>query len=166
MKKHSYRTNLVWTGNLGKGTANYQAYQRNYTIQVEGKPEITGSSDPSFRGDKTRHNPEELFVASLSSCHMLWYLHLCSTNGITVIDYHDNAEGVMLEEKSGAGYFESVTLKPNVTILESDKIEMAEKLHTQANKMCFIANSCNFEIKHEPVTEILKNPPSNLRGYD
>lgn len=164
MKQHNYKTMLVWTGNTGKGTSGYRDYQRNFTIKIEGKSDISGSSDPSFFGEKTRHNPEELFVASLSSCHMLWYLHLCSENGITVVDYHDNAEGVMHEEKSGAGFFESVTLNPKVIILESDKIELAENLHVQANKMCFIANSCNFKIKHEPVIKVLKNPP--LKGDD
>lgn len=156
MKKHTYKTMLTWTGNLGKGTADYGAYQRDFRIQVSGKPDLLGSSDPSFRGDKNRYNPEELFVASLSSCHMLWFLHLCSENGITVVDYHDGAEGVMKEEENGAGYFESVTLKPEVIILESNRIEMAENLHSQANKMCFIANSCNFEISHQPVTKVLK----------
>lgn len=151
MKKHNYTASLIWTGNTGKGTAGYQTYKRDYTIQIDGKPDLKGSSDPSFRGDKTRHNPEELFIASLSSCHMLWYLHLCSVNGITVIEYKDTAGGMMIEEKDGAGYFESVTLKPNVTILEADKKELAIKLHQKANKMCFIANSCKFEIAHEPV---------------
>lgn len=155
MKKHNYKASLVWTGNLGKGTADYRAYKRNYKIQIEGKSYILGSSDPSFRGDKTRHNPEELFVASLSSCHMLWYLHLCSENGITVTDYRDFAEGIMQEDKSGAGYFESVILRPEVTILEPDKTEVAKKLHVQANKMCFIANSCNFKVQHEPSIRVL-----------
>lgn len=164
MKKHIYKTQLIWTGNTGRGTASYRAYQRDYTIQIEGKPEIKGSSDPAFRGDKNRHNPEELFVASLSSCHMLWYLHLCAENEITVIDYEDKAEGVMTEKESGAGYFESVILKPKVTILEADKKELAQRLHHQANEMCFIANSCNFEISHEPVSKVLKNPLR--RGYD
>jgi hypothetical protein len=77
-KIHRYRTQVVWTGNLGQGTASYRAYERSHEIVVEEKPLIAGSSDPAFRGDKTKYNPEELFVASLSICHMLWYLHLCA----------------------------------------------------------------------------------------
>lgn len=150
MKKHTYKTSLIWTGNNGVGTASYQDYDREYTIQIDGKQDIPGSSDPSFRGDNTRHNPEELFIASLSSCHMLWYLHLCSVNGITVVDYQDNATGVMIEKEGGAGNFQSVVLKPQIVILESDKKNQALKLHKQANKKCFIANSCNFQIGHEP----------------
>lgn len=150
MKQHTYTASLNWTGNTGKGTAGYKAYKRDFIIQIDGKPTIKGSSDPLFRGDKSRHNPEELFVASISSCHMLWYLHLCSSNGITVVDYRDTANAVMIEEEGGAGHFETVTLKPNVEILESDKKDLAEKLHRKANEICFIANSCNFKIVHEP----------------
>lgn len=150
MKKHTYTASLIWTGNSGQGTSGYQAYKRDYTIRVDGKPEIKGSSDPSFRGDKSRYNPEELFIASLSSCHMLWYLHLCSVNGITVVDYKDQANGEMIEGEDGAGHFKAVTLHPAIVILESDKKKLAANLHKKANKMCFIANSCNFEIKHEP----------------
>lgn len=155
MNKHNYSTQIIWTGNTGSGTSDYRSYKRNFTVEIAGKPHLEGSSDPAFRGDKNRHNPEELFVASIASCHMLWYLHLCAENGITVVDYRDNAQGVMVEEKSGAGTFESVTLKPVVTILESDKIDAAEKLHRKANQMCFIANSCKVEIGHEPVTKVM-----------
>lgn len=157
MNKHTYTTSLIWTGNTGEGTSTYQAYRRDYTIRVSGKPDIKGSSDPSFRGDKSRYNPEELFIASLSSCHMLWYLHLCSVNGIRVIDYKDQARGTMVEQEGGAGHFESVTLMPEIVILESGKEELAMELHERANEMCFIANSCNFEIKHEPGISVRSN---------
>jgi organic hydroperoxide reductase OsmC/OhrA len=151
MKKHQYKSTLTWTGNTGEGTADYRSYKREFIIQVEGKPDLIGSSDPSFRGNKKCHNPEELFLASISSCHMLWYLHLCSDNGITVVEYKDRAVGVMIEEKGGTGFFESVMLRPEIEILELDKKELAMKLHHKANEMCFIANSCNFKILHEPI---------------
>lgn len=150
MKNHNYQIDLYWTGNIGQGTQSYMSYKRKYTVRVKGKPDFIGSSDPAFRGDSSKHNPEELFLMALSSCHMLWYLHLCSTNQITVVEYKDPAEGIMLEEQSGAGRFTSVILKPTVVIREKEKLELAEKLHHEANKMCFIANSCNFMIQHEP----------------
>lgn len=150
MKKHHYNSTLIWTGNTGKGTTDYRSYKREFKIQIDGKPDLIGSSDPAFRGDKKLHNPEELFLASLSSCHMLWYLHLCSDNGITVMEYQDRAVGEMIEEMGGAGSFESVVLKPQVVILEADKKKLATELHHKANQMCFIANSCNFEIRHKP----------------
>lgn len=97
MKQHNYTTTITWTGNKGNGTSNYRAYERSYDISIAHKADISGSSDPAFRGDKTKHNPEDLLVASLSSCHMLWYLHLCSEAGIIVTDYVDNATGIMEE---------------------------------------------------------------------
>lgn len=150
MKKHHYKASLIWTGNSGKGTSKYSVYKRDYTIQIDGKPDIKGSSDPAFQGDRNRHNPEEMLIASISSCHMLWYLHLCSINEITVVEYQDLAEGEMIEKENGSGYFQSAILKPEVVILESDKKELAIELHEMANEMCFIANSCNFKISHEP----------------
>jgi len=149
-KEHHYTTSLTWTGNKGEGTANYKAYDRDHVIEVGGKPAIPGSSDPSFRGSPQRYNPEELFVSSLSSCHMLWYLHLCSVNNIVVTAYRDEAKGIMMEKADGSGYFKEVTLYPIVTLTDSTRIDRARELHHEANKLCFIANSCNFPIRHEP----------------
>lgn len=149
-KQHRYRTKTEWTGNLGEGTRHYNGYDRAHTISVNHKPDILASSDPAFRGDPDRHNPEELFLASLSSCHMLWYLHLCTVNGIKVMAYEDNALGIMTETSSGSGCFSEVLLSPIVTITDKDLMEKANALHHEANKMCFIANSCNFPVKHQP----------------
>ncbi|MEM1119041.1 MAG: OsmC family protein [Bacteroidota bacterium] len=149
-KEHNYSIGLKWTGNLGKGTKKYTAYSRDHEIQAFGKPLILGSSDPSFRGNPQRYNPEDLFVSTLSSCHMLWYLHLCTVNKITVIAYEDSAKGVMLEAENGSGRFKRVTLFPSVVIKENDKIDLATKLHQQAHDYCFIANSVNFEVACEP----------------
>jgi organic hydroperoxide reductase OsmC/OhrA len=152
MSEHNYKATITWTGNEGKGTAGYREYQRSHIINVEGKPEIPASSDPSFRGDKTRYNPEELLLASVSSCHMLWYLHLCSVNGVIVVEYIDQATGVMIEAADGSGYFKEVTLYPKVTVSNESMMEKANELHHEANKMCFIANSVNFPIHHVPIT--------------
>lgn len=149
MKSHLYSSKLLWTGNRGEGTKNYKAYDRAYSVQVEGKPMVEGSSDPAFMGDASKYNPEELFLFSLSSCHMLWYLHLCSTEGIIVTDYKDDAMGQMTEEADGSGRFTEVILRPTVMIEDDTKKELALQLHHKANQMCFIANSCNFAVKHE-----------------
>ncbi|MHA3789593.1 OsmC family protein [Flavobacterium hauense] len=149
MKTHHYNTTVNWTGNSGKGTENYKAYTRDYTIAANGKPEINGSSDPAFLGDHTRYNPEELLLASLSSCHMLWYLHLCSEAGIIVTSYIDRAQGTMAETPDGSGHFTGVTLKPDVIVANASMISKANELHHKANTMCFIANSCNFPVLHE-----------------
>jgi organic hydroperoxide reductase OsmC/OhrA len=150
-KIHHYQTKLVWTGNLGSGTNSYRTYERSHEIQNGGKPTLHCSSDPNFRGDPTKYNPEELFLAALSGCHMLWYLHLCASANITVLEYKDAATGTMIEEESGSGRFSEVVLKPEVKISNGAKIPQAEVLHEKANNMCFIANSCNFPVKHEAV---------------
>ncbi|MEX2347287.1 MAG: OsmC family protein [Balneolaceae bacterium] len=150
MKQHIYHVQTRWTGNLGEGTSAYRSYSRNYNIHVKGKPVLEGTSDPAFLGDPEKYNPEEMFIAAISACHMLWYLHLCTDNSITVISYEGTAEGVMELEKDGSGRFISAVLKPRIVIKEKDKMSTAESLHVDANRLCFIANSCNFKISHEP----------------
>jgi len=147
MKDHHYQVKTEWTGNRGSGTLDYRAYTRDHIISVAGKTDtIAGSSDPAFRGDSKRYNPEELFVSSLSACHMLWYLHLASVNGITVLEYVDKAEGTMAEDASGTGRFTSVTLKPHIVIAQIDKVDRARELHKEAGAKCFIANSVNVKL--------------------
>lgn len=153
-KQHNYSIAVKWTGNKGAGTSNYTAYERNHSILIENKPDLQCSSDPSFRGDKTKYNPEELFVASISTCHMLWFLHLCSESGVIVTDYIDNAKAIMVVTENGGGYFSDVTLYPNVIVTDESMISRANKLHHEANKLCFIANSCNFKINHIPACSI------------
>ncbi len=150
-KVHHYKIQTTWTGNRGEGTRDYRSYDRSHVISIDGKADIQGSSDPSFRGDKSKHTPEDLFVSTLSTCHMLWYLHLCAVNGVIVLEYTDQATGTMEEDPNGSGRFTSVTLKPEVLVADQSMIEKANELHREAHKMCFIANSVNVEIAHEPV---------------
>lgn len=151
MRDHHYKISLKWTGNKGNGTLNYKAYSRDHSISIEDKQiEIPVSSDPSFLGDKTRYNPEELLLASLSSCHMLWYLHLCAVNKVIVTDYKDKAIGTMEEQSDGSGRFKEAILNPVVCIENIEMVEKAKALHNDAHKMCFIANSINFVVKHNP----------------
>lgn len=154
IKKHNYNITLQWTGNRGIGTKDYRAYDRSHIVSVNNKQDVYCSSDPSFRGDHTKHNPEELFLASISICHMLWYLHLCSDNNIVVVDYVDNATATMQENENGGGHFTEVILHPIVTITDNALIEKANTLHKKANELCFIANSCNFKILHKPIIKI------------
>lgn len=153
MTTHDYDVTLEWTGNLGRGTADYRAYARNYTCHAKDKPVIEGSADPHFRGDPACWNPEELLVASLSACHQLWYLHLCADAGVVVLGYRDSAHGRMIEHADGSGEFTRVTLRPVVTIaLESDA-QLARSLHARAAQHCFIARSMAFPVEH--VVEII-----------
>lgn len=149
-KQHNYKLTVKWTGNKGHGTFDSRLYGREHRIIVPNKVEILGSSDPNFRGDGTKHNPEELLLASLSSCHMLWYLDLCASAGVVVVDYHDNATGLMEEKTDRSGRFIEVTLQPVVTVSESSMVAAANELHKKANELCFIANSVNFPVHHIP----------------
>ena len=147
-KEHTYSATVTWTGNKGEGTTDYKAYTRHYDITCDGKPVIRGSADPGYMGDATRHNPEDMLLAALSACHMLWYLHLCAVSKVVVTAYEDTAKGVMQTNPDGSAEFTSVTLKPRITITPESDVAMAESLHEKANAMCFIARSVNFTVKH------------------
>jgi organic hydroperoxide reductase OsmC/OhrA len=153
-KEHFYSVSVQWTGNLGQGTSSYRRYARDHEISGLGKPTVMASSDPAFRGDQSRYNPEDLLVASLSACHMLSYLHLCAVSGIVVTDYHDEAKGTMVETEEGGGHFTQVTLRPAVKVASGSNTELALRLHEKAHHLCFIASSVNFPVLCEPSIEV------------
>ncbi|NND08774.1 MAG: OsmC family peroxiredoxin [Saprospiraceae bacterium] len=150
MKKHRYEVAVKWTGNLGAGTDHYRSYSRNHEILAREKISIPCSSDPSFRGDPARYNPEELLVSAISSCHMLWFLHLCSVREISVIEYEDDAEGLMVEQVEGYGKFVEVKLRPRIRLSKEYDQEILRTIHDEANSKCYIAKSCNFPVTHHP----------------
>src|SRR3954469_22908110 len=141
---HPHGVRVAWTGNLGQGTAGYRAYSRAMDVMAEAKNTILASSDPDFRGDATRWSPEDLFVAALSQCHLLWYLHLCADAGIVVTAYVDEALGTMETARDGSGRFTEVLLRPRVTVAAANTIEGAVALHADAHAMCFLAQSVSF----------------------
>ncbi len=148
--EHRYALASTWTGNRGSGTSGYRDYDRSVEIAVEGKPTLLASSDKPFRGDPTRWNPEDLLLASLSECHLLSYLHACVTAGVVVVSYRDEASGVMVEDGRGGGAFREVVLRPRVTVADASMTDAATAAHAQAREWCFIANSVNFPVRHEP----------------
>ncbi|MFD7010412.1 OsmC family protein [Rhodococcus jostii] len=154
MSTHDYTLTVTWTGTRGAGTAGPDAYDRDHVIAAAGKPDLPGSADPSFRGDATRWNPEELLVASLSQCHMLWYLGLAAAAGVVVVDYRDDPTGTMVEHPDGAGEFTEVVLAPVVTVADGSMVARAEQLHTRAHEKCFIARSVNFPVRHRPAVRV------------
>ena len=149
-KQHHYPVHMTWTGNTGTGTRDYRSYERAHEYSVPGKPAIPGSSDPAFRGDKTRYNPEELLVMAVSSCHMLWVLHLCATSGIVVTAYEDDASGTMLETADGGGHFTEVVLRPRVTCEPGTDRSRLDEIHDRAHHLCYVANSLNCPVRCEP----------------
>lgn len=146
--KHEYKSQLVWEGG-SRGTSDYAAYDRSYRVVVTGKPDLAGSADAMFKGDKSRLNPEDLFVAAISSCHLLSYLALCARNKINVSAYEDDAVGTLALNPDWSGKFDEVVLHPRVTISRGD-LELAIQLHETAHEQCFIASSCSCSIRNEP----------------
>ncbi|MBL7913148.1 MAG: OsmC family protein [Bacteroidia bacterium] len=155
-KQQQYQLTVKWTGNTGAGTASKDSYERSHEVSVKGKQKIKCSSDSSYKGDKTKNNPEDLLLASLSACHMLWFLHFCALEGVVVVDYVDNAEGKMIQTTNGAGYFTEVVLNPIVIVQNASMINKAHELHKKASDFCFIANSVKFPVYQRPITLELK----------
>lgn len=145
---HDFAVRLEWRGDRGTGTSGYRDFGREHVLNAAGNPELAGSAAAAFRGDADRWNPEQLLIASLSQCHLLSYLFVAVKAGVVVTGYTDDASGV-LRQVGGSGHFESVTLRPVVTISAGDP-EVAMSLHEEAARHCFIANSVNFRVRHEP----------------
>ncbi len=157
---HTYEATVRWTGAGTTGTTSYTAYGRDHEIVVPGKPPLLGSSDPGFRGDPERWSPEELLVAALAQCHMLWFLHLAARSGVVVSAYVDEPVGTMRVEAAGHGQFTSVVLRPRVTVRDTRPVgddELAA-LHRSAGEHCFIKRSVNFPVRTEPTPVVVELP--------
>jgi len=156
---HTYSVDLAWTGAGASGTASYTSYSRDHEVRIGSKPPLLGSSDPAFRGDPSRFNPEELLVSALAQCHMLWFLHLAAAAGIVVVGYEDQAVGTMRIEAAGHGQFREVVLRPRVVVGRSTLLSgeapvtdaLLADVHRKAHEHCFISRSVNFPVRNEPV---------------
>lgn len=149
-RPHRYATRIIWTGDRGSGTSSYTSYGRDYRVLVDGKPELPGSADAAFRGEPDRHNPEDLFLAAVAACHMLSYLSLCARQGVRVLSYEDEAAGTLVLHPGGGGRFDTIVLNPVVVVAEGSDEALARRLHDEAHRLCFIANSCSVPIRHRP----------------
>lgn len=159
-REHRYALHATWTGDRGTGTSGYRDYDRAVTIEIAGKPSLLASADKPFRGDPARWNPEDLLLAALSECHLLSYLHACVTAGVVVVGYDDDATGVMVEDGTGGGAFAEVVLHPVVTVADASMVDAATAAHAQAHEWCFIANSVNFPVRHDPVIRVAGTEPA------
>ncbi len=160
---HEYSARIVWDGNTGEGTAAYDGYGRQYRALIAGKPDIAGTADAAFRGEPHKHNPEDLFLSAISSCHLLSYLALCARRGIVVLAYEDDAWGRMVPSTNGGGKFEEVVLRPRVTIAAEKDRDAALQMHETAHELCYIANSCSVPIRHEATIETRDRPGGRSR---
>lgn len=151
----TYTAEVIWS----RGDQNFidNKYSRRHLLRFDGGVEVPGSSSPHVvpapwsAADAV--DPEEAFVASLSSCHMLWFLSLAARQGFVVDRYRDNAEGVMARNPRGKLFVSRVTLRPDASF-SGNPIPSAgeiEALHRQAHEECFIANSVKTEVRCVPV---------------
>jgi organic hydroperoxide reductase OsmC/OhrA len=147
---HLYSVDVDWQGNLGTGTSGYRDYSRRLELRSTPSDPIAGSADKPFRGDPERWNPEQLLLGALAQCHLLSYLHVAVTVGVVVTAYRDSAVGTLREDGRSGGAFVDVLLRPEVTVASADMVEAATAAHARANELCFIANSVNFPVRHEP----------------
>jgi len=161
IEEQYYKIKTTWVGNRGTGTSAVSEYDRLHTIENGIKPVLNLTTDDATYGDKSVLNPEDLLVSALSSCHMMSYLYLCAKANVVVVEYIDNATGILEEFPKGGGKFREVILHPNVVVKSASMLERAEKLHHLASEICYIANSVNFEVKHQPVCTA-ENQSSNI----
>jgi organic hydroperoxide reductase OsmC/OhrA len=148
--EHEFSCQTEWTGNRGEGTSGLRKFDRTWSISTPGRAVVEGSADPQFGGKADRPNPEDLLMASLSACHMLWYLHLATVAGIVVQSYVDKPVGYGEVEKSGVGRFLRATLRPHIVLAAGTDQAKADAIHHEIHKYCFIARSVNFPIDYAP----------------
>ncbi|MFK7831775.1 MAG: OsmC family protein [Winogradskyella sp.] len=156
MLEKEFKVKTSWSSKHKKADSDLFSNSKTHQVYIKDKAPFIVSAAKEFKGDQTKHNPEDLFLSALSSCHMMSYKYLCDKNGITLIDYTDDTSGKLKVKPDGSGAFVSIVLSPIVTILEKNKIDLAIRLHTEANRLCFIANSCSVPITHKPQIQIVK----------
>lgn len=152
LQEHRYSARIRWTGNLGSGTSGYRAYSRDHEIDVDGPGTLPGTADPTFHGSRDRWNPEQLLLTAVAQCHMLSYLHVAVRSGVVVTGYRDTAVGTMHLNRDGSGEFTGITLEPHVELADAGQSALADALHAEANRLCFIARSVNFPVHHAPTS--------------
>ncbi|MDN3519553.1 OsmC family protein [Aquisalimonas lutea] len=162
---HHYQVNTAWTGNAGTGTSGPKACSGNHALLVEGKPPLPGSADPAFPGGAGRSTPEELLIAALSACHMLWYLHLAAREHVIVQAYTDRASGTLVTPPGGAGYFSEVTLRPTVSVPAATRLAQVHALHRRARALCSVARPVRFPVHCEPAIELVRGDPAPAAAY-
>jgi Predicted redox protein, regulator of disulfide bond formation len=151
LNSHRYAIDIEWTGNRGTGTSGYRDYGRDHVVCAEGLPDLPGTADPTFHGDRDRWNPEQLLLAALAQCHMLSYFHLAVRNGVRVLGYSDAAAGTLRLNRDGSGEFTEAILHPRVVLADESQRALADSLHEPAHDVCFIARSVNFPVINRPV---------------
>ena len=140
---HRYSTRLAWSGSTAAG---YEDYSREHTLSAPpAEQELRLASDPAFRGDARRLNPEQLVVAAASSCQLLEFLALAAKARIDVLGYSDDAEGTM-DESDEPARIQRIVLRPRIRVAEGSSEERVRRLVELAHEHCYVANSLRSEI--------------------
>lgn len=153
---HRYVAEVSWQRAADEAFTDNR-YSRRHQLRFDGGSEVRGSSSPLSvtvpMSDPSAVDPEEMFVASVAACHMLWFLSIAAKQGYVVDSYRDAAAGVMTRNAAGKLWISSVTLRPEVTFSGVTKptAQRLEQLHHSAHSECFIANSVKSEVRCEPV---------------
>ena len=147
--RHHFTCRLEWTGAVHGGTTSYGAFVREHRLSFDGKPDLVASAAAVFRGDDARHNPEDLLLASLVSCHFMSYAAQCAWSGIELVAYQDAATLVMAPVDGVMRVVEAV-LSPIATVRSADQVTRALALHSRAHEGCFIARSVAFPVQLQP----------------
>lgn len=148
MSEHTAK--VVW--NRGDREFTYQKYSRDHEWRFDGGEVVRASASPAYLGSEDCVDPEEAFVASLSACHMLTFLALCTKERLVVESYEDDAVGLLEKNADGKMAVTRVTLRPRIVYSGGDPSqETLDKLHHDAHEMCFIASSVKTEITVVPV---------------
>ena len=153
--KHVFKAKLNWPLREEPVVSSATKYTKSHSIGIDGKELLKVSAAKAFKGDPSLFNPEDLLLSSVVSCHMMSYLYVCQQNGIEILSYQDDAEATLEVLDNGGGRFIEVRLFPQVIIRNKDQMTEALQLHQEANKLCFIANSCNFPILHQASCEVI-----------
>jgi organic hydroperoxide reductase OsmC/OhrA len=150
-----YSTEVIWQRGDQLFTDN--RYSRRHVLRFDGGVDVAGSASPQIvplpMSETAAVDPEECFVASLSSCHMLWFLSIAAGRKFCVDRYHDQATGLLQRDPAGRAHMSKVTLHPAVKF-SGERLPSAaeiEEMHHQAHEACFIANSVKTEIVCEPI---------------
>jgi organic hydroperoxide reductase OsmC/OhrA len=152
---HHYRVSCAWQGSTGVG---YDGYDRSHTaLAPPADATLDLAADRAFHGDPARLNPEQLLVVAAASCQLLSFLAVAARARVDVVDYRDDAEGVMPEAERPLR-ITRIVLRPRITVASGTGPERIVHLCEVAHRECFIANSLRTEILVEPTIEYAEQP--------
>lgn len=149
-EEHVFETRIEYPADPRQKVPPEADFSRDNRMGAEGHPDMPGALPPSLGGHSRGYSPEDLLILSLSECHLLTYLALAQRRGLAVKRYEDRATGTLGKNANGQTQMAEVVLHPRVTIPRGADVAMARDLHDRAHHHCFMANSVNFPVRHEP----------------